>query len=206
MNDVDNKEDYPDYKTYVNDFYKHYEDAIGFNVLKNNMQVQNVNLKLDKLKTSTDFESIIGKIYKKLVEKQQLQPFLPCDEFYLLNVHYQINWIRIYAESLYKFNSIFFLPCHINPMGNMDLQKICEEINYTSDECRKLKKYFFMDIRNALSHADYHCELDDNRKFKYIICNTGKEVIKLNLPKMVLITKKIIELISIQDQLMAHYR
>ena len=205
MNDVDKEEDYLDYKTYVKEFYKQYKDCIGFERLQNNMRVQDVNSKLDKLKNSTEFESIIDEIYIKLVEKQRLQSFLPYDEFELLNVHYQINWVRTYAESLYKFNSIFFLPCHINSMGNIDLQKICKELHCT-DQRIKLKKYFFMDIRNALSHADYRCELDANKKFKGIICKTDDEVIKLDVHKMMLITEKMIELISIQRQLIEDYR
>ena len=205
MNDVDKEEDYPDYKTYVKKFYKQYENCIGFERLQSNMQAQDVGSKLDKLKKSTDFEDTIGRIYIKLVENRRLQSFLSDDEFYLLNVHYQINWIRIYAESLYKFNSMFFLPYHVNSMGNIDLKKICKKLHCT-DQRIKLKKYFFSDIRNALSHADYHCELYDNKKFKYIICNTGDGVIKLDIFKMMLITKKMSELISIQGQLIEYYR
>ena len=171
------------------------------------MQIQDLDSKLGKLKNANDFELIIDKIYKKLIEKHRSQPFLSNNEFDLLNVSYQINWIKSHAELLYKFNSIFFLPCHINSMGNMDLKKICKKLHYTPDQRIKLKKYFFADIRNALSHADYRCELDDDGKFKHIICKTDDdEIIKLDYSKMMLIAEKMIELISIQRQLIEYYR
>ena len=64
---------------------------------------------------------------------------------------------------------------------------------------------FFVDIRNALSHVDYHCEFDDNEKFEYLICNTGEDIIKLNLSKMMPIIEKIIKLINIQRRLITRY-
>ena len=108
----------------------------------------------------------MDKIYKKIIEKRS-ELFLSDDELYLFDTGYQINWIRSHAEFSYKFNSIFFLPCDINARGNIDLDGIRKKLKYTSDQYKKLKKYFFMDIRNALSHTDYRYELDDNIKFKY---------------------------------------
>ena len=63
-----------------------------------------------------------------------------------------------------------------------------------------------MDIRNALSHANYRYELDEDMKFKYVIWDIKNGVIKLDLPKMMLILKKMIELNSIQFQLLKYYR
>ena len=204
MNDVNKKEDDPYYETYVKEFYKRYEYFVGFDILQINMREQDVNSRLNKLKNPINFEYTIHEIHKKLDTERQLHPCLSQDEFKLLSVHYYMNLIRVYAESLYRFNSIFFLPWHINSIGNMNLQKICDELHCT-DERIKLKKCFFVDIRNALSHVDYHCEFDDNEKFKYLICNTGEDIIKLNLSKMVPIIEKIIKLINIQRRLITRY-
>ena len=43
-------------------------------------------------------------------------------------------------------------------------------------------------------------------KFKYVIWNIKNGVIKLDLPKMMLITKKMIELTKMHGQLLTYYR
>ena len=141
MNDVNKKEDDPYYETYVKEFYKRYEYFVGFEILQNNMREQDVNSRLDKLKNPINFEYTIHEIHKKLDTERQLHPCLSQDEFELLSVHYYMNWIRVYAESLYRFNSIFFLPWHINSIGNMNLQKICDELHCTNE--RIVPAYYF---------------------------------------------------------------
>ena len=205
MNDADKKEYYLDYTEYMYDFYKQYNDDVGFDVLQNNIRTQIQNLKLNELKNINNFGIIMNKIYEKLDKAQRSQSFLSDGEFILLNMDYQINWFRSHTESLYKFNSIFFLSNDIKSDGNIKLKKICDRLKYTHDQFIKLKKYFFIDIRNALSHIDYRYELDNNLKFKYIICNTKYEAIKLDHSKMRLIVKKMTELANIHDQLMRHY-
>ena len=128
------------------------------------------------------------------------------NEFTLLNADHNINWLRSHAEFLYKFNSIFFLPEDVKRGGNIRLKEICDRLNYTDDQFIKLKKYFFVDIRNALSHTNYRYELDKDMKFKYVIWNIKNGVIKLDLPKMMLITKKMIELTKMHGQLLTYYR
>ena len=204
MNDVDKEEDYPEYVEYMYDFYRQYDNDVGFKMLQNNMRVQ--GQKLNKLKNISDFGGIVSKIYQKLDEKQRSQPFLSDDEFNLLNEGYHINWLRSSAEFLYKFTTIFFLPDDINSDGNIKLKEICDRLGYTHDQFLKLKKYFFVDIRNALSHVDYKYELENNVKFKYIIYNTKNEVIKLDHSKMMRISEKMVELASIHVQLIKYYK
>ena len=86
------------------------------------------------------------------------------------------------------------------------LKEICDRLGYTHDQFLKLKKYFFVDIRNALSHVDYKYELENNVKFKYIIYNTKNEVIKLDHSKMMRISEKMVELASIHVQLIKYYK
>ena len=205
MNDID-EEDYPDYAEYVYDFYRQYDNDVGFKILKNNIKAQDLNLKLNKMKNMVDFGFAVDKIYKKLNEIQSSQPFLSDSEFTLLNADYNINWLRSHAEFLYKFNSILFLPEDINQQGNIKLREICNRLNYTDEQFIKLKKYFFMDIRNALSHANYRYELDEDMKFKYVTWDVKNEVIELDLPKMMLILKKMIKLTIMQGELLAYYR
>ena len=68
MNDID-EEDYPDYAEYVYDFYRQYDNDVGFKILKNNIKAQDLNLKLNKMKNMVDFGFAVDKIYKKLNEK-----------------------------------------------------------------------------------------------------------------------------------------
>ena len=206
MNSVSKKEDYSGYVEYMNDFYRQYDNDIGFKILKNNIKEQDLISKLNKMNNMVNFGFAVDKIYKKLNEIQSSQPFLSDNEFTLLNADYNINWLRSHAEFLYKFNSIFFLPDDVNSSGNIKLKEICDRLNYTDDQFIKLKKYFFMDIRNALSHANYRYELDEDMKFKYVVWDIKNGVIKLDLPKMMLILKKMIELNSIQFQLLRYYR
>ena len=204
MNDVDKKEDYSDYAEYMYNFYRQYDNDVSFKMLQNNMRAQ--GQKLNKLKNISDFEGIVLKIYQKLDEKQRSQSFLSDDEFNLLDVNYHINWLRSSAEFLYKFTTIFFLPDDINSDGNIKLKEICDRLGYTHNQFLKFKKYFFVDIRNALSHVDYKYELEDNVKFKYIIYNTKNEVIKLDHSKMIRIAEKMIKLASIHVQLIKYYK
>ena len=206
MNNVSKKEDYSGYVKYMNDFYRQYDNDVGFKILKNNIKEQDLISKLNKMNNMVNFGFAVDKIYKKLNEIQSSQPFLSDNEFTLLNADYNINWLRSHAEFLYKFNSIFFLPDDVNSSGNIKLKEICDRLNYTDDQFIKLKKYFFMDIRNALSHANYRYELDEDMKFKYVVWDIKNGVIKLDLPKMMLILKKMIELNSIQFQLLRYYR
>ena len=206
MNNVGKKEDYSGYVEYMNDFYRQYDNDVGFKILKNNIKEQDLISKLNKMNNMVNFGFAVDKIYKKLNEIQSSQPFLSDNEFTLLNADYNINWLRSHAEFLYKFNSIFFLPDDVNSSGNIKLKEICDRLNYTDDQFIKLKKYFFMDIRNALSHVNYRYELDEDMKFKYVIWDIKNGVIKLDLPKMMLILKKMIELNSIQFQLLKYYR
>ena len=206
MNNVSKKEDYSGYVEYMNDFYRQYDNDVGFKILKNNIREQDLISKLNKMNNMVNFGFAVDKIYKKLNEIQSSQPFLSDNEFTLLNADYNINWLRSHAEFLYKFNSIFFLPDDVNSSGNIKLKEICDRLNYTDDQFIKLKKYFFMDIRNALSHANYRYELDEDIKFKYVVWDIKNGVIKLDLPKMMLILKKMIELNSIQFQLLRYYR
>ena len=37
MNDVDKEEDYPEYVEYMYDFYRQYDNDVGFKMLQNNM-------------------------------------------------------------------------------------------------------------------------------------------------------------------------
>ena len=204
MNDVDKEEDYPEYVEYMYDFYRQYDNDVGFKILQNNMRTQ--GQKLNKLKNISDFEGIVLKIYQKLDEKQRSQSFLSDDDFNLLDVNYHINWLRSSAEFLYKFTTIFFLPDDISSRGNIKLKEICDRLGYTHDQFLKLKKYFFVDIRNALSHVDYKYELENNVKFKYIIYNAKNEVIKLDHSKMMRISEKMIELASIHVELIKYYK
>ena len=206
MNNACKKEDYSGYVEYMNDFYRQYDNDVGFKILKNNIREQDLISKLNKMNNMVNFGFAVDKIYKKLNEIQSSQPFLSDNEFTLLNADYNINWLRSHAEFLYKFNSIFFLPDDVNSRGNIKLKEICDRLNYTDDQFIKLKKYFFMDIRNALSHANYRYELDEDMKFKYVVWDIKNGVIKLDLPKMMLILKKMIELNSIQFQLLRYYR
>ena len=41
MNDID-EEDYPDYAEYVYDFYRQYDNDVGFKILKNNIKAQDI--------------------------------------------------------------------------------------------------------------------------------------------------------------------
>ena len=206
MNNAGKKEDYSGYVEYMNDFYRQYDNDVGFKILKNNIREQDLISKLNKMNNMVNFGFAVDKIYKKLNEIQSSQPFLSDNEFTLLNADYNINWLRSHAEFLYKFNSIFFLPDDVNSSGNIKLKEICDRLNYTDDQFIKLKKYFFMDIRNALSHANYRYELDEDMKFKYVVWDIKNGVIKLDLPKMMLILKKMIELNSMQFQLLRYYR
>ena len=205
MSDV-NEEDYPNYAECMYDFYRRYDYDVGSKVLKDNIDIQDLNVKLNKLKNINDFGSTVDRIYKKLDKIQSSQPFLSDNEFDLLNVDYNINWLRSHAEFLYKFNSIFFLPKDINSRGNIKLEKICKRLRYTDKQIIKFKRYFFVDIRNALSHADHRYELDKDIKFKYVICDTDDGIIKLDSSKMMLIMEKMIKLTSIHGELLTYYR
>ena len=202
--DVDKEQIIQSDVEYMYDFYRQYDNDVGFKILQNNMRTQ--GQKLNKLKNISDFEGIVLKIYQKLDEKQRSQSFLSDDEFNLLEVNYHINWLRSSAEFLYKFTTIFFLPGDISSRGNIKLKEICDRLGYTYNKFLKLKKYFFVDIRNALSHVDYKYELENNVKFKYIIYNTKNEVIKLDHSKMMRISEKMIELASIHVQLIKYYK
>ena len=203
---MDLKEDYPDYESYMNNFYRLYDDNVGFEALKNNVRTDKQKLMLNKLSNINNFGVTIDKIYKMLDEKQKSQPFLSEDNFILLNVDYHLNWLRSRAEALYKFNSMFFIPSDINKNGNIKLKKICDRLGYTNTiDSIKLKKYFFMDIRDAISHVDYNCELDEDGKFKFIVINTKNVMIKLDLHKMILITRKMIILTKIHSELIRYY-
>ena len=203
---MDLKEDYPDYESYMNNFYRLYDGDVGFEVLKNNVRTDKQKLMLNKLSNINDFGITIDKIYKMLDEKQKSQPFLSEDNFILLNVDYHINWLRSHAETLYKFNSMFFIPSDINKNGNIKLKEICDRLGYTNTiDFIKLKKYFFMDIRDAISHVDYNCELDEDGKFKFIVVNTKNVMIELDLHKMILITRKMITLTKIHSRLIRYY-
>ena len=39
-------------------------------------------------------------------------------------------------------------------------------MNYDDEDFQKIREYFFIDIRNSLSHGDYTCELDSKSEFK----------------------------------------
>ena len=99
------------------------------------------------------------------------------------------------AEFLYKFNQY-----------TQGLEKICKRLRYTDKQIIKFKRYFFVDIRNALSHADHRYELDKDIKFKYVICDTDDGIIKLDSSKMMLIMEKMIKLTSIHGELLTYYR
>ena len=62
-----------------------------------------------------------------------------------------------------------------------------------------------MDIRDAISHVDYNCELDEDGKFKFIVVNTKNVMIELDLHKMILITRKMITLTKIHSRLIRYY-
>ena len=200
------KEDYSDYESYMINFYKLYDDDVSFEVLKNNVRTDKQNFMLNKLSNINDFGITIDKIYKMIGEEQKSQKFLSTNNFILLNVDHHLNWLRSHAEALYKFNSMFFIPSDINKDGNIKLKEICDRLGYVDiADFVKLRKYFFVDIRNAISHADYNYELDKVGKFKFIIVNTKDTTIKLDLHKMILITKKMIILGKIHKQLMRYY-
>ena len=138
MNNVSKKEDYSGYVEYMNDFYRQYDNDVGFKILKNNIREQDLISKLSKMNNMVNFGFAVDKIYKKLNEIQSSQPFLSDNEFTLLNADYNINWLRSHAEFLYKFNSIFFLPDDVNSSGNIKLKEICDRLNYTDDQFIKL--------------------------------------------------------------------
>ena len=60
MNDADKKEYYLDYTEYMYDFYKQYNDDVGFDVLQNNIRTQIQNLKLNELKNINNFGIIMN--------------------------------------------------------------------------------------------------------------------------------------------------
>ena len=46
MNNVGKKEDYSGYVKYMNDFYKQYDNDVGFKILKNNIKEQDLNFEI----------------------------------------------------------------------------------------------------------------------------------------------------------------
>ena len=79
MSDV-NEEDYPNYAECMYDFYRRYDYDVGSKVLKDNIDIQDLNVKLNKLKNINDFGSTVDRIYKKLDKIQSSQPFLSDNE------------------------------------------------------------------------------------------------------------------------------
>ena len=80
-----------------------------------------------------------------------------------------INNIRSTAECLKNINKIFFIKEHISNLGTVRIIDIAKELGYNKQDSEKLRMLSLHDIRNALSHINYHYEYNDDNSFKSII-------------------------------------
>ena len=198
--------EYSDYKEQMYDFFWKYDQDVGYETLKNKNLTNKQKNALAHYSNINDFDLTVDKIYKKMGDAQQSKPSLPREDFVLLNARHNIHWIREHAELIYKFNSIFFITSDIGGKGNIKLYDICKRLNYDDEDFQKFREYFFIDIRNSLSHGDYTCELDSKSEFKYVIYNTKNKTIKLDSNHMRLIIMKMIELNAIYAELKKYYK
>ena len=101
------REDYSDYESYMNNFYKLYNDDVGFEVLKNNVRTDKQNLMINKLSNINDFGITIDKIYKMIDGEQKSQGFLSCLK---TSRGYTAYTIGLYRTCAYGQNVIILQP------------------------------------------------------------------------------------------------
>ena len=127
-------------------------------------------------------------------------------DFHLISINAIINYIRSTAECLKKINSIFFIKEHVTDLGTVKIIDIARELGYNKQNSEKLRMLSLHDIRNALSHINYHYVYNDDNSFKSIIWMDMKhEPHEESSEKLFEITKKTDYLSKMYQELYYEY-
>lgn len=194
--------DYVNYKEYVLEFFHKYDKDVGKQKLIDN-KIQPTQMKiLQKLRNVNEVGLEVDKILQKIESSLKTNPFLSPKEYLLLDIIHTTDWIRYNTEALRKFNSMFFLPKDLDKFGNADMWALSKRLGYDKDGYKKLIKCFFIDIRNALSHADYYFDFENKIKLVYVNKNIEN---KLTIEDMKLIIEKMKVLADVHKELGNYY-
>ena len=158
------------FKNKIEDFYRKYNGKIGFSYTPNNKLLQE-QIKLRKrLQNISVFNIDLDKTYNKLHDQYKSNKLmLNDDEWDMMNIDRNINYMRMMIELLKIFNDELILYKEKNKSGNVYLLDVGYKIGYKSEtQKRLLKNLFYIELRNALSHMDYYYKLNNNKKFEFV--------------------------------------
>ena len=159
------------FKNKINDFYKKYNNEIGFSYVRNNKLLQEQIELRKRIYNILDFNISVDQAYVQLNEQYELNKLMLDDgKWSALNIDRHINYIRIMVEMLKISNDKLILYKEKNNSGDVDLLKVAHKIGYKcKTQKRLLKNLFYIELRNALSHMDYYYTLDDDKKFESLV-------------------------------------
>ena len=158
------------FRNKIEDFYRKYNEKIGFSYTPNNKLLQE-QIKLRKrLQNISVFNIDLDKIYNKLHDQYKSNKLmLNDDEWNMMNIDRNTNYMRMMIELLKISNDELILYKEKNKSGNVYLLDVGCKIGYKSKtQKRLLKNLFYIELRNALSHMDYYYKLNNNKKFEFI--------------------------------------
>ena len=158
------------FRTKIEDFYRKYNEKIGFSYTPNNKLLQE-QIKLRKrLQNIPVFNIDLDKIYNKLHDQYKSNKLmLNDDEWNMMNIDRNTNYMRMMIELLKISNDELILYKEKNKSGNVYLLDVGYKIGYKSEtQKRLLKNLFYIELRNALSHMDYYYKLNNNKKFEFV--------------------------------------
>ena len=159
------------FRNKIIDFYKKYNNEIGFSYVQNNKLIQEQVELRKRIYNISNFNMSVDQAYVQLNKQYELNKLmLDNGKWSALNIDRHINYIRIVVELLKISNDKLILYKEKNNSGDVSLPKIARKIGYKyKTQKRLLKNLFYIELRNALSHMDYYYELDGDKKFKSLI-------------------------------------
>ena len=139
------------FKNKIEDFYRKYNGKIGFSYTPNNKLLQE-QIKLRKrLQNISVFNIDLDKTYNKLHDQYKSNKLmLNDDEWDMMNIDRNINYMRMMIELLKIFNDELILYKEKNKSGNVYLLDVGYKIGYKSEtQKRLLKNLFYIELRSA---------------------------------------------------------
>ena len=159
------------FKNMINNFYKKYDNKIGFSYMPNNKLLHEQSELRKRIYNISVFNISVEQAYIQLNKQYKLNKLtLDDDKWNVMNIDRHINYIRIMVELLKISNNELILYKEKNIYGDVHLLDVADKIGYKSKtQKRLLKNLFYIELRNALSHMDYYYKLDVNKKFESLV-------------------------------------
>ena len=159
------------FRNKISDFYKKYNNKIGFSHVPNNKLLQEQIELRKRIYDISIFNISVEEAYDQLNEQYKLNKLtLDDDKWNVMIIDRYVNYIRTIVELLKISNDKLILYKEKNNFGDVSLPKVAEKIGYKSEtQKRLLKNLFYIELRNALTHMDYYYKLDSDKKFESLV-------------------------------------